>query len=284
MARDAGGWAELVTRDAPPGTRYRFRIDGDLLVPDPASRFQPVDVHGPSEVVDPLAHGWTDAGWGGVAAERLVFYELHVGAFSPAGTFAGVAERLDHLASLGVTAIELMPVGEFPGRGGWGYDGVLPFAPESSYGRPEDLKALVQACHERGLGVFLDVVYNHFGPEGNYLSRYAPAFASTRRRTPWGDAMNFDEPGLGGRARLHGPQRALLARGVPPRRAAHRRRAQHGGHLARAHPGGAGARGRRRARPRPARPPRARERQQRSPLSRAPRAGRPAALPGAVER
>ncbi len=195
MTRDAGGWAELVTRDAPPGTRYRFRIDGDLLVPDPASRFQPSDVHGPSEVVDPLAHGWTDAGWGGVAAERLVFYELHVGAFSPAGTFAGVAERLDHLASLGVTAIELMPVGEFPGRGGWGYDGVLLFAPESSYGRPDDLKALVQACHERGLGVFLDVVYNHFGPEGNYLSRYAPAFTSARRRTPWGEAMNFDEPG-----------------------------------------------------------------------------------------
>jgi maltooligosyltrehalose trehalohydrolase len=195
MTRDAGGWAEIVTRDAPAGTRYRFRIDGDLLVPDPASRFQPSDVHGPSEVVDPLAHGWTDAGWGGVAAERLVFYELHVGAFTPAGTFAGVAERLDHLASLGVTAIELMPVGEFPGRGGWGYDGVLPFAPESGYGRPDDLKALVQACHERGLGVFLDVVYNHFGPEGNYLSRYAPAFASARHRSPWGAAVNFDEPG-----------------------------------------------------------------------------------------
>ena len=120
MARDAGGWAEFVTREAPSGTRYRFRIDGDLLVPDPASRYQPHDVHGPSEVVDPLAHAWTDSGWGGVAAERLVFYELHVGAFSDAGTFAGVVERLDHLASLGVTVIELMPVGEFPGPLGLG--------------------------------------------------------------------------------------------------------------------------------------------------------------------
>jgi malto-oligosyltrehalose trehalohydrolase len=195
MARDAGGWAEYVTREAPPGTRYRFRIDGDFLVPDPASRYQPADVHGPSEVVDPNAHAWNDGAWTGVAAERLVFYELHVGTFSREGTFGGVAARLDHLASLGVTAIELMPVGEFPGRWGWGYDGVLPFAPEARYGRPEDLKSLVEACHGRGLAVFLDVVYNHFGPEGNYLSRYAPSFTSRRHRTPWGEAMNFDEPG-----------------------------------------------------------------------------------------
>ena len=195
MARDAGGWAELVTREAPPGTRYQFRIDGELLVPDPASRFQPEDVHGPSEVVDPLAHRWTDAGWNGIAAERLVFYELHVGTFTPDGTFARIAERLDHLAALRVTAVELMPVADFPGRSGWGYDGVLPFAPDASYGRPEDLKALVAACHGRGLAVFLDVVYNHFGPEGNYLGRYAPTFFSRRHHTPWGDAINFDEPG-----------------------------------------------------------------------------------------
>ncbi len=195
MPRDAGGWAELVTREAPPGTRYQFRIDGELLVPDPASRFQPEDVHGPSEVVDPLAHRWTDAGWNGIAAERLVFYELHVGTFSPDGTFARIAERLDHLAALRVTAVELMPVADFPGRSGWGYDGVLPFAPDASYGRPEDLKALVAACHGRGLAVFLDVVYNHFGPEGNYLGRYAPTFFSRRHHTPWGDAINFDEPG-----------------------------------------------------------------------------------------
>jgi len=195
MTRDASGWAELVIRDAPAGTRYRFRIDGELLVPDPASRHQPAGVHGPSEVVDPRAHGWTDEGWHGVPPERLVFYELHVGTFTAVGTFGAVSAQLDHLVSLGVTAVELMPVAEFPGRWGWGYDGVLPFAPSSRYGRPEDLKALIEACHVRGLAVFLDVVYNHFGPEGNYLHRYAPAFWSRRHRTPWGDALNFDEPG-----------------------------------------------------------------------------------------
>jgi malto-oligosyltrehalose trehalohydrolase len=195
MPLDAEGWAEIVTREAPAGTRYRFRIDGSVLVPDPASRFQPDDVHGPSEVVDPRAHAWSDAGWTGVPRERLVFYELHVGTFTPAGTFSGVAEKLDHLASLGVTAIELMPVADFPGRQGWGYDGVLPFAPESRYGRPEALKALVDACHSRGLGVFLDVVYNHFGPEGNYLHHYAPSFFNPHNHTPWGDAINFDGAG-----------------------------------------------------------------------------------------
>jgi len=195
MPVNAEGWAEVVTREAPAGTRYRFRIDGSVLVPDPASRFQPDDVHGPSEVVDPRAHAWSDAGWMGVPPERLVFYELHVGTFTPAGTFSGVAEKLDHLASLGVTAIELMPVADFPGRQGWGYDGVLLFAPESRYGRPEALKALVDACHSRGLGVFLDVVYNHFGPEGNYLHPYAPCFFNLRHHTPWGDAINFDGAG-----------------------------------------------------------------------------------------
>jgi malto-oligosyltrehalose trehalohydrolase len=195
MVRDAGGWAELVTREAPPSARYRFRIDGQALVPDPASRFQPDDVHGPSEVVDPLAHGWAGAQWTGVEAARLVFYELHVGTFTPEGTFRAVAARLDHLVALGVTAIELMPVADFPGRFNWGYDGVLPFAPDSRYGRPEELKALVEACHARGLAVFLDAVYNHFGPEGNYLHRYAPQFFSSRHRTPWGDGINVDGPG-----------------------------------------------------------------------------------------
>lgn len=195
MPRDAGGWAELITRAAPAGTRYRFRIDGETLVPDPAARFQPGDVHGASEVIDPLAYAWADAGWAGLSPGRLVFYELHVGAFTPAGTYAGVASRLDHLVSLGVTAVELMPLADFPGRWGWGYDGVLLFSPESSYGRPEDLKALVDACHARGLAVFLDVVYNHFGPEGNYLHRYAPGFFTSRHRTPWGDGINYDGPG-----------------------------------------------------------------------------------------
>jgi malto-oligosyltrehalose trehalohydrolase len=195
MRREPDGWASLLTAEAPPGTRYRFRIDGKLLVPDPASRFQPDDVHGPSEVVDPGAHVWADAGWTGVPAERLVFYELHVGTFTPEGTFAAAAGRLDHLVALGVTAIELMPVADFPGRWGWGYDGVLPFAPEATYGRPADLKRLVEAAHRRGLAVFLDVVYNHFGPEGNYLHAYAPAFFTPRHKTPWGDAINFDGPG-----------------------------------------------------------------------------------------
>ena len=195
MPRDAAGWAEWVARDAPAGTRYSFRIDSEVLVPDPASRYQPLDVHGPSEVVDPYEYAWSDSEWQGIPPERLVFYELHVGAFSPEGTFGGVAERLDHLVALGVTAVELMPVADFPGRWGWGYDGVLPFAPDASYGQPEELKALVEACHARGLAVFLDVVYNHFGPEGNYLHRYAPAFFSRDRKTPWGAALNFDAPG-----------------------------------------------------------------------------------------
>ena len=195
MPRDAAGWAERVTRDAPTGTRYSFRIDGELLVPDPASRYQPLDVHGPSEVVDPYDYAWSDSEWHGIAPERLVFYELHVGTFTREGTFAGVADRLDHLVALGITAVELMPVADFPGRWGWGYDGVLPFAPDAAYGQPEDLKALVEACHARGLAVFLDVVYNHFGPEGNYLPRYAPSFFSRDRKTPWGDALNFDAPG-----------------------------------------------------------------------------------------
>ncbi|MBI2526428.1 MAG: malto-oligosyltrehalose trehalohydrolase [Candidatus Rokubacteria bacterium] len=195
MPRDPEGWAELTVRETPAGTRYRFRIDGELLVPDPASRCQPDGVHGPSEVVDPFAYRWSDTGWDGIPAERLIFYEVHVGAFTRGGSFAALAERLDHLASLGVTALELMPVGEFPGRRGWGYDGVLPFAPEARYGRPDELKALVDAAHARGLAVVLDVVYNHFGPEGNYLHPYAPAFFNPRHRTPWGDAINFDGAG-----------------------------------------------------------------------------------------
>ena len=193
--RDAGGWAEHVTREAPAGTRYRYRIDGELLVPDPAARYQPGDVHGASEVIDPLAYPWRDGGWTGLPPERLVFYELHVGTFTPEGTFAAVTGKLDHLVSLGVTAVELMPVADFPGRWGWGYDGVLLFAPEARYGRPEDLKALVDACHARGLAIFLDVVYNHFGPEGNYLHRYAPGFFTPRHRTLWGDGINYDGPG-----------------------------------------------------------------------------------------
>src|SRR5690606_21659937 len=180
---------------AAAGSRYRYRIDGRLLVPDPASRFNPDDVHGASEVIDPGAFVWQDEDWYGRPWHEAVVYELHVGSFSPQGDFAGVEAKLDYLVALGVTAIELRPVADFPGQRGWGYDGVLPFAPDASYGRPEDLKRLVQAAHRRGLMVLLDVVYNHFGPDGNYLHAYAQPFFSARHQTPWGAAINFD--GLG---------------------------------------------------------------------------------------
>jgi maltooligosyltrehalose trehalohydrolase len=195
MPAAGDGWYERVLKDAPPGTRYRYRIDGALAVPDPASRFNPDDVHGASEVIDPAAYGWRDGEWRGRPWSQAVVYELHVGAFTRAGTFNAVEARLDEIARLGITAIELMPVADFPGRRGWGYDGVLPFAPDSAYGRPEALKHLVDAAHARGLMMLLDVVYNHFGPEGAYLHGYAQSFFTDRHRTPWGDAINFDGPG-----------------------------------------------------------------------------------------
>ena len=159
---------------------------------NPASRFQPQDVHGPSEVIDPSSYAWNDSAWSGRPWTEAVIYEMHVGAFTTKGTFRAALEKLDHLAQLGVTAIEIMPVADFRGTRNWGYDGVLPYAPDSSYGRPEDLKALVEAAHERGLMVLLDVVYNHFGPDGNYLSSYAPQFFTERHKTPWGAAINYD--------------------------------------------------------------------------------------------
>ncbi|BAU48062.1 1,4-alpha-glucan branching protein [Sulfurifustis variabilis] len=191
LDRRDGGWYEGHV-GVGPGARYRYRIDGGLVVPDPASRFQPDDVHGPSELIDPGAWEWTDRAWRGRPWDEAVLYELHVGSFTPEGTYAGVQGRLDHLKAVGVTAIELMPLADFPGARNWGYDGVLPFAPDSRYGRPEDLKALVQAAHAKNLMVFLDVVYNHFGPEGNYLSAYAAPFFTERHHTPWGAAINFD--------------------------------------------------------------------------------------------
>ncbi|HMA12307.1 MAG TPA: alpha-amylase family glycosyl hydrolase, partial [Steroidobacteraceae bacterium] len=167
MAQLGGGWFGLDVPGAGAGTRYRYAVNDGLRVPDPASRFNPDDVHAASEVIDPAAFDWHDGAWRGRPWEEAVVYELHVGTFSPQGTFAGVAARLDYLAELGVTVIELMPVADFPGARNWGYDGVLPFAPDSRYGRPDDLKTLVQAAHAKGLMVLLDVVYNHFGPEGN---------------------------------------------------------------------------------------------------------------------
>ena len=194
MPEVGAGFREAVVEEAGPGTAYRLRIDGERLVPDPASRRQSRGVHGPSLVEDPRQFCWGDAGWRGRPFSEVVLYELHVGAFSGRGDFDGVRERLDHLARLGVTAIELMPIADFPGRRNWGYDGVLPFAPAAAYGAPEDLKRLVQAAHERELMVFLDVVYNHFGPEGNYLHAYARRFFTRRHATPWGEAIDFDGP------------------------------------------------------------------------------------------
>lgn len=197
MVSTESGWFELTVPQAHAGSRYSFRLPDGLLVPDPASRYNPDDIHGPSEVIDPAAFGWTDDDWQGRPWEEAVVYELHVGSFTPAGTFDGVIERLDYLAELGVTALEIMPVADFPGRRNWGYDGVLPFAPDAAYGRPEDFKRLVDAAHQRGLMVLLDVVYNHFGPEGNYLHAYAPDFFNPRHVTPWGAAINFDGEGSG---------------------------------------------------------------------------------------
>jgi malto-oligosyltrehalose trehalohydrolase len=185
------GWFEHVEAQAGPGTQYRYRIDGELLVPDPASRFQPQDVDGPSEVVDPQAYKWSDHAWAGRRWSEAVIYELHVGTFTPEGTYRGAIKKIQSLKELGVTVIELMPLADFAGKRNWGYDGVLLYAPDSAYGRPDELKALVDAAHAAGLMVFLDVVYNHFGPKGNYLPRYAPQFFTDRHQTPWGAAIDF---------------------------------------------------------------------------------------------
>jgi len=174
------------------GDRYWYWLDGTLRRPDPASRSQPDGVHGPSRVIDP-AFAWNDRGWRGKSLDELIFYELHVGAFTPEGTFDAAIQRLDYLNELGITAIELMPVAQFPGKRNWGYDGVFPFAPQLSYGGTAGLKRFVDACHQKGLAVILDVVYNHLGPEGNYLHAFAPYFTD-RYRTPWGDAVNLDGP------------------------------------------------------------------------------------------
>lgn len=193
MQRKERGWFEAVVREAGAGTLYRYRIDGGQLVPDPASRFQPHDVDGPSEVLDPSSFRWKE-GWRGRPWREAVICELHVGTFTSSGTYAGVGEKLVELAGTGITAIELMPLADFAGRRNWGYDGVLPYAPDSAYGRPDELKALVQAAHDAGLMAFLDVVYNHFGPKGNYLGLYAPDFFTDRYPTPWGAAINYASP------------------------------------------------------------------------------------------
>jgi len=192
LAEKDEGWYEHVEGRAEAGTLYQYRIDGKQLVPDPASRFQPQDVDGPSEVIDPSRYPWKDAGWRGRPWQEAVIYELHVGTFTPEGTYAAARGKLNHLKEHGITAIELMPLSDFAGKRNWGYDGVLPYAPDNAYGRPEELEALVEAAHQAGLMVFLDVVYNHFGPKGNYLGLYAPDFFTDRYNTPWGAAINFE--------------------------------------------------------------------------------------------
>jgi len=195
MAAQGDGWWALTLAEAKAGDAYRFVLPDGLRVPDPASRRNARDVHGPSTVVDPLAYRWRDDDWRGRPWHEAVVYELHVGAFTPEGSFAAAQQRLAELARLGITAIEIMPVADFPGRRGWGYDGVLPFAPDASYGTPDDFKALVDAAHQHGLMVLLDVVYNHFGPEGNYLHAYCGSFFNPAHHTPWGAAINFDGEG-----------------------------------------------------------------------------------------
>ena len=190
MRRGEDGWFVAEVPGVRAGARYKFRIDDDIDVPDPASAFQPDDVSGPSEVIDHKGYPWRAEDWRGRPWPETVLIETHVGTFTPEGTYRAMIGKLDHIVASGITALELMPLADFAGTRNWGYDGVLWYAPDSAYGRPEDLKALIDAAHLRGLMVFLDVVYNHFGPEGNYLGRYAPSFF-TEAQTPWGSAIDY---------------------------------------------------------------------------------------------
>lgn len=194
LEKRGDGYHAGIVEGVEPGALYRYRLDGRTERPDPASRFQPQGVNGPSQVVDRGSFPWRNDSWTGIPLEDYIFYEIHVGTFTPAGTFEAVIPCLDALEDLGVTALELMPVAQFPGGRNWGYDGVFPFAVQNSYGGPEGLKALVDACHVRRLAVVLDVVYNHLGPEGSILRDFGPYFTG-RYRTPWGDAINYDGPG-----------------------------------------------------------------------------------------
>lgn len=192
MERDQSGYWSARVDGIGAGATYLYRLDGSESRPDPASAFQPEGVHGVSQVVDHQSFEWRDSDWQGMPLSEMIQYELHVGTFSPTQTFDGVAQRIHNLKQLGVTALAIMPVAQFPGSRNWGYDGTYPFAVQDSYGGPEGLKRLVNACHEAGMAVVLDVVYNHLGPEGNYLGRFAPYFTN-KYRTPWGEAVNFDD-------------------------------------------------------------------------------------------
>src|SRR5579875_1907983 len=194
MDRGEHGLWKTTVESAGPGTKYCFAVNGGKPVPDPRSAWQPEGVHGPSEIVDHSAFPWTDTSWQAKPLSSAIIYELHVGTFTREGTFRAVLNRLDYLVDLGITHIELMPVNEFSGPWGWGYDGVDLFAPHHSYGTPDDLKRLVNACHQKGMAVLLDVVYNHFGPAGNYLSTFGP-YLTEAYKTPWGPAVNLDHAG-----------------------------------------------------------------------------------------
>jgi maltooligosyltrehalose trehalohydrolase len=190
MRRSDDGWFSVDVASVKAGARYKFRIDDEIDVPDPASAFQPDDVFGPSEVIDHASYRWRASNWRGRPWHETVVLEAHVGAFTRQGTYRAMIDRLDHLTEVGITALELMPLADFAGTRNWGYDGVLWYAPDHTYGRPDDLRALIDEAHLRGLMVFLDAVYNHFGPEGNYLGRYAPNFF-TEAQTPWGKVIDY---------------------------------------------------------------------------------------------
>lgn len=191
MEKDQWGYWQATAENIAPGTLYFYKIAGETDRPDPASHSQPKDVHGPSEIIDHNQKNWTDQNWSGIPLEEMIIYELHVGTFTPEGTFAAIIPRLKELREFGINAIEIMPVAQFPGDRNWGYDGTYPYAVQHSYGGPAGLKDLVNACHQQGLSVILDVVYNHLGPEGNYTSQYGPYFTESYK-TPWGMAINFD--------------------------------------------------------------------------------------------
>ncbi|MEO0708959.1 MAG: malto-oligosyltrehalose trehalohydrolase [Cyanobacteria bacterium J06649_5] len=192
MTKNERGYWHVNAPELTAGTRYKYQINGEEAWPDPASRYQPEGVHGPSEVVNHAEFDWQDDDWHGIVLAEYIIYELHVGTFTPDGTFEAAIAQIPDLVALGITAIEIMPVAQFPGDRNWGYDGVYPFAVQNSYGGPNGLKQFVQACHQQGVAVIMDVVYNHFGPEGNYTGKFGP-YTTDRYRTPWGNAINFDD-------------------------------------------------------------------------------------------
>ena len=219
MEREEDGHFSQLVPNAGAGMLYRFKLDGQSqLYPDPVSRFQPGGVHSSSQIVDSSAFTWTDSSWPGVPAEGQVLYEMHIGTFTKEGTWAAATQRLADLKDLGVTCLEVMPVNEFAGRWGWGYDGVQLFAPFHHYGSPDDMRHFVNKAHELGIGVILDLVYNHLGPDGNYTGVFSDQYVSPTHATDWGDALNFDGPGSEGVREFFLLQRSNVDRRISPRR------------------------------------------------------------------